>query len=253
MRVVSLSVVLIAVVAVIGVFTFAKPRYHAPGCGGCGKVLTFDDAVPPVHGWQWTDATPGFHFGEHHDEWRVMSQVGPSDVPAGAGILVASTDSPGHTEVVYWSDGCLGVRLRDGARTRLCDPKAAAVFVADARPMDHAQGGEGWSMFLTGVARSDVTRITVHARGATEVVMHGATRVVEPMRSQLAYDAKTPGWWGSWQVSTYQPVPWEATVKVYGKRGLLATTHVRFAKPGDALYCASPLRGVCGISAQRRS
>ena len=90
MRVVSLSVVLAVAVATLGVFTFAKPRYHPPGCGGCGKVLKFDDAVPPANGWRWTDATPGFHFGEHHDEWK-MSRLLPSMVPAGAGVLEAMT------------------------------------------------------------------------------------------------------------------------------------------------------------------
>jgi hypothetical protein len=97
-------------------------------------------------------------------------------------------------------------------------------------------------MFLIGVVRSDVTRVTVHSRGEA------------PLPPQVVYDKKTPGWWGSWEDSTYGTGDtWQATVKVYGKHGLIATTDVVFRKPGDAFYCASALRAVCGSSAHRRS
>lgn len=246
MRVISLGSILLVLVATIGVFTFAKPQYRPPG--GHGTTLHFDEAKPAVDGWLFADATPGFHFGEHGNLWRT-SRIQPKDVPRDAGILTSMTDAPGRTEALYWSDGCLGVRLRTGARTRLCDPHAAAVMVVDAVPKYQ----QGWNMFVIGVVRSDVTRVTVHARGAMQTVMHGSTRKAEPFPPQVVYDAKTPGWWGTFEDSTFQPVPWDLTIEVYGKHGLIATTRARFSKPGDALYCASALRGVCGISAQRRS
>jgi hypothetical protein len=244
---ISIAVVAAALVATAGVFTFARPAYHQP-CRGC-KTLRFAGASPPVDGWRWSDPSPGFHFGDYHDEWRVLSRVQPSDVPAGAGILTASTNPPGDTEAIYWSDGCLGVRLGDGARTRLCNPQAAAVFVADAVPRSE----RNWYVFFTGVVRSDVTRVTVQARKETEIVMSGARRVVEPMPPQILYDRATPGWWGGFEGQTAQPVPWDATLRVYGRHGLIATTRVRPAHAGDALYCASALRGACGISEHRRS
>jgi hypothetical protein len=246
MRVVSLGFALVALVATIGVFTFAKPQYRVH-CDGCGKALQFDEATPPVNGWHYADATPGFHFGEHENLWNI-SLLLPREVPREAGVLASSRIAP-HVRpgVLYWQRGCIGAQLAT-SRTLLCSPRAAAVVIAQAMPR-----ARGWNMFLTGVVRGDVTRVTVHARGATEMVMRGATRTVKPFPPQVVYDAKTPGWWGTFTDSTFQPVPWDATVDVYGKHGLIATTRIRFAQPGDALYCASALRGVCGISAQRRS
>jgi hypothetical protein len=239
--------VALVLVATIGVFTFAKPQYHQ-ACQGCAKPLHFSEAKPPANGWLYSDATPGFHFGEHGNLWRT-SRIQAADVPDGAGIFTSLTDAPARTEAIYSSGSCLGVRLRTGARTRLCDPHAAAVMIVDAVPRYQ----HGWNLFVIGVARSDVTRVTVQARGAMQTVMHGSTRSSRPLPPQVVYDAKTPGWWGSFDDSTFQPVPWDLTVKVFGKHGLIATTRARFSKPGDALYCASALRGVCGMSAQRRS
>jgi hypothetical protein len=246
MRVVSLGVVLVAVVATVGVFTFARPQFREP-CHGCGQALHFDEAKPPANGWSYADATPGFHFGEHKDRWNV-SLLLPREVPAGAGVLASSRIAM-HVRpaVLYSKRGCIGVQLA-ASRTLLCRPRAAAVVIAQAVPQTR-----GWNMFLTGVVRGDVTRVTVHARGETETVMHGASRTERPLPAQVVYDARTPGWWGTFTDSTYQPVPWDVTVSVYGRHGLIATTRIRFERPGDAFYCASALRGVCGISAQRRS
>ena len=100
------------------------------------------------------------------------------------------------------------------------------VFVAHALP----RAGSYRGMFLTGVARSDVTRITADGNPV--------------------FDGRTPPWWGGWENSSNRR---QATVKVYGAHGLLATAHVAFTGAGDQIYCASALRGVCGMSAHRRS
>jgi hypothetical protein len=115
--------VLLVLVATIGVFTFAKPQYHPPG--GNGTTLKFDDAKPPVNGWLYADATPGFHLGEHHDEWKLAMPYVPN-LPAGAGLLAALRDKPGgHPEALYVPrNGCIGVQLFSGARTTLCRPHA---------------------------------------------------------------------------------------------------------------------------------
>jgi hypothetical protein len=248
-RLVSLSLVLVAVVATIGVFTFARPQYHQPG--GSGKTIRFDDAKPPANGWLWADSTPGFHLGEHHDEWKLaMPYV--ANLPAGAGLLQALRDKPGgHPEALYVPrNGCIGVQLFSGARTTLCRPHAAALFIVDALPS--YRPGQ-WNTFVTGVARSDVTRITVQARGATEDVYRNHAHHSRRMPPQVVYDRKTPDWWGTFVDSTYQPQRWNLTVKVYNRFGLVASEHIAPAKAGDALYCASALRAVCGISEQRRS
>jgi hypothetical protein len=251
-RVISLGAILLVLVATIGVFTFAKPQYRMP-CNGCSKSVHFNEAKPPVNGWLFADPTPGFHLGEHKNLWN-MSAVLPKDVPADAGIFVADRSAPGvRPEVLYWRRGCLVAQL-SASRTRVCNPHAAAVFIARTAPVFHSRSGTVHDMFLIGVVRSDVTRVTVHSPGATQIVMHGSQRREEPFPPQVVYDKKTPGWWGSWEDSTFGNArTWNATVKVYGKHGLIATTKVLFENPGEALYCASALRAVCGVSAQRRS
>ena len=245
----AVLIVAAALAATAGVFLFARPQYRPPHCDGC-KQLHFS-APRPYHGWQWRDATPGFHFGEHHNEWRVDSRVAPNDIPAGAGVLKALTDRPRRTEV-FWHDGrCVGVTFADGARRRLCNLKTPFVFLAHAEPQ--FQPGL-WNMFIIGLARADVTKITELDRAGTYVDMTSGTRVVKPMSPQPLFDARTPPWWGAWEGGSGQPVPWDVTLKVYGKQDrLLATAHVTFTSPGERLYCASALRGVCGMSAQRRS
>ena len=251
MRVVLSGSVLLVLVATIGVFTFAKPQYHPPG--GNGKTLKFDDAKPPVNGWLYADATPGFHLGEHHDEWKYAMPYVPN-LPAGAGLLQATRDKPGgHADALYVPrNGCIGVQLFSGARTTLCRPRAAAVFIVDALPS--YRPGQ-WNTFVTGVARSDVTKITVQARGAQEddYVPGTHTHHFRPLPPQVVYDSKTPMWWGAFVDSTFQPQRWNLVVKVYNRVGLMATEHVIPTTPGDELYCASALRAVCGVSAQRRS
>jgi hypothetical protein len=170
-------------------------------------------------------------------------------VPKDAGVLIALTDRPHGTEA-FWHDGrCLGVTFEDGARQRLCDVRAPFVLLAHAEP--HTQ--QNWSMFVIGIARADVTKIVEIDRGATVTDMRSGTAVVEPAPPSVLFDAKTPPWWGGWEGGSGQPVPWDATFEAYGRRGLLATAHVTFDAPGEKLYCASALRGVCGTSAHRRS
>lgn len=183
-----------------------------------------------------------------------MSAILPGDVPADAGIFVADRSAPGvRPNVLYWRSGCLVAQLT-ASRTRLCNPRAATVFIARTAPVFHTRTGLVHDTFLIGVVRSDVTRVTVQSPGATQTVLDGSKRKTEPLPPQEVYTAKTPGWWGSWEDSTFQNHgTWSATVKVFGKHGLIATTHVAFTKPGEAVYCASALRAVCGSSAQRRS
>jgi hypothetical protein len=248
-RAISLGSILLVLVATIGVFTFAKPQYPIHN----GTTIHVQGAKPPVNGWLFADPTPGFHLGEQRNVWN-MSAVRAGDVPADAGIFVADRFSfHARPNVLYWRRGCIVAQL-SASRTRLCNPHAAAVFIARAFPAFHSRSGLVHDMFLIGVVRSDVTRVTVHSRDETQTVMHGATAKQEPLPPQVVYDKKNPGWWGSWEDSTYGTGgTWQATVKVFGKHGLIAATNVVLGKPGLALYCASALRGVCGSSAQRRS
>jgi hypothetical protein len=239
----AVAIVGIGVFATVGVFTFARPQYRAAGSGG--KVLHFAEATPPSRGWTWNDPTPGFHFGEHHNDWNI-SLLKPREVPTEVGVLAASRiDQVTRPEVIYSKGNCIGVQPSSSPRRVLCAPHTPAVIIAQApRPIPN-QEPPGYNMFITGVVRSDVTRVTVRTRKSTFVDMRSGKRIVRQFPPQVVYDSKTPSWWGSFQASTFQPVRWDALVVVYGKHGKLASLRIRFTKPGETLYCASAIGTSC--------
>lgn len=113
-----------------------------------------------------------------------MSAILPGDVPADAGIFVADRSAPGvRPNVLYWRSGCLVAQLT-ASRTRLCNPRAATVFIARTAPVFHTRTGLVHDTFLIGVVRSDVTRVTVQSPGATQTVLDGSKRKTEPLPPQ---------------------------------------------------------------------
>lgn len=239
----AVALVAVSALATAGVFTFARPEYRSPSHGG--ETITFKEAVPPTHGWRWDDPTPGFHLGEDGDKWNIYG-LEPRDIPRGAGVLAAGRFSVhGRPEVIYAKHGCVGVRPSMGASSLLCPPTSPVVLVANAAKPFQAAKGPLYPLFITGVARSDVTRITVHLRAMTFVDDRSGTPAVRDEPPETVYSARQPFWWGSFMVSRSQPVPWDATVKVYGKRGVLASLRIRFTHPGEALYCPSATSVSC--------
>lgn len=236
----AVAIVAVAVLATVGVFAFARPAYRAPNHGG--ETIVFKEAVPPSHGWRWDDPTPGFHLGEDGDKWNLYG-LAPRDIPVGAGVLAAGRFSVhSRPAVIYAKDGCIGIRPSLGTSRVLCPPKSPVVLVADAvKPF----GTKLYPLDITGVARSDVTRVTVHLRAMTFVDDRSGTPVVRHEPPETVYSAKQPFWWGSFILSRSQPVPWDATVKVYGRRGLIVAQRIRFTHPGEAVYCPSATSVSC--------
>lgn len=217
----AVALVAVAALATAGVFTFARPEYRPPNSGG--ELLTFPEAVPPAHGWRWDDPTPGFHLGEDGDRWN-LALLKPREVPPGAGVLAASrTALHGMPDLIYSTRGCIGVQLTNGSRRALCPPHAEAVVIASVRAFPPA-AGHGHSLFLTGIARSDVARVLVDTDG--------------PLPQQVVYETNGAEWWGTF-MSTTSPKR-EATVTVRDKRGGVARLRIRISHPGDALYCVAP-------------
>jgi hypothetical protein len=126
--------------------------------------------------------------------------------------------------VLYTQDGsCIGVQPHVGARVTFCDPHGFAILYAEAVPLAH-------NVFLMGITRSDVSRVTVNGRLAD-------------VRAQNR-------WWGTFPDTLGT---WRATLAFFSKHGRLGTLRLDFTKPGERIYCASALRGACGMSAHRRS
>jgi len=247
----AVAIVGVAVLATTGVFVFARPEYRPPGSQN-GKALVFSDAKPPAHGWDWADGTPGFHFGDHNDEWNI-SQVRPRELAsvraaarrAGVSVsslgvlqamrtqmhvrpsvLVAGADAAGRT--------CIGAQLHHGAASFVCPPSldgVVGVVVAEASPAS----GAGHGMFLTGVARADVTRVTVSTPGSTYTDMRSGKPVIRPFGPQTAYVRAHSSWWGTLLMTTSQPGLWDAQIVFYGVHGSIASVDVRFAHAGARL------------------
>jgi hypothetical protein len=92
---------------------------------------------------------------------------------------------------------------------------------------------------VTGVARGDVTRVTVEAAGETYTDNRTTIAVVRPLGPQTVYTRATAGWWGTFLASTSQPGPWHAQVVFYGANGRLGTADVSMLTPGERLVLAS--------------
>jgi hypothetical protein len=254
---ISVAIVALALAATAGVFLFARPEYRSPG--GSTKALHFAEAQPPAQGWTWTNGTPGFHFGDHHDAWNI-SELKPRELaalevaarregvdPASLGVLASLRTYPRGSRPEVLAAGadargrtCVGVQLHRGPASFLCPARlqrTLAVVVADAMPVYRSsRSAHTYSMFVTGVARAEVTRVTVLARGETTTDMRSGKPVVRPAAPQLAYDRATPSWWGVLELSTGQPVPWDATVVFYGTHGRLGSLRIRLAHAGERLF-----------------
>jgi hypothetical protein len=245
------AIVAAACAATAGVFLFARPEYHPPYGG---KALIFKEARPPAKGWTWAGGTPGFRFGQHRDEWNI-SLLRPEELvaarraavragvsPESLGVLqVSRTEQHVRPQVLLaGSDGsgrtCLGVQLHRGPVSFLCPPQLDRVVgfvVAEASPR-----GKGHALFLTGISRADVTRVTVTAPGSGYVDERGAKPVVRAFGERTVYERTPPSWWGTFIETTTQPRPWHAHVVFYGVHGRLSSLDVRFRRAGELFAIA---------------
>lgn len=237
---VAVGIVAVAALATAAVFTFARPEYRPPNHGGVSGELKFPEAVGPTDGWRWTDPTPGFHLGEDRDRWNI-SLLKPREIPSGAGILASARFSQSRRpQLIYSKRGCIGIQLTTGLRRRLCPPHAEAVVLLYGGAPSVTRGGLLYPLFVTGIARSDVARVTVNAPRQTYVDARGATPVVRKMGPQVVYDANAHMWWGTFMLSTSQPGGWDAVVTVRSKDGNVSKLRAHLPRGGDGVYCVAP-------------
>ena len=245
------AIVAAAYAAAMAVYLFGRPQYAAAHA----QALVFPEAKAPDHGWTWADGTPGFRFGQDRNKWNIselrMADLAPARRAAAATgvdpqsvrvlqvlrtrpgvrpqVLLAGSDSSGGT--------CIGVQLHAGPTSFTCAPeldRAVAVVVADAPP----QRGSSHSMFLMGVSRADVTRVTVTTPGSTYLDARHAKPLTRKVGAEVVYQRGPAGWWGTFLKSTAQPRRWHAHVVFYGRRGRLGAVDVRFAHAGEQTVLA---------------
>jgi hypothetical protein len=241
-----------AALAVAAAAFLARPQYRSPASS---KAIVFPEAKAPVHGWTWHDGTPGFRFGQDRNEWNI-SLLQPRELAASrraaaqAGVapqslrvlqllrsqprvrpqvLLAGSDASGRT--------CIGVQMHAGPTSFVCPPqldRAVGFVVAEAIP----PRGRGRGMFLMGVSRADVTRVTVATPGATYLDARATTSVARPVGTVTVYERRQASWWGAFVHTTLQPRRWHARVTFYGSRGRLAATDLRFRHAGEQAVAA---------------
>jgi len=246
-----LTALVLAVLVLGGAVLAASLRSHpapapapAKTTAAAPRASAHSDTPAAAHGWRWDVASPGYHLGQNESRWNQFDLT-RRDVPAGAGVLAATrTSQSARADLIYAQKGCVGVQLSRGPRRLLCPPRTPAVVVVDAH-MVPGQGKPFYGLFLIGVVRSDVTRVTIAVPGEKYVDATSGTRVIRQIPPQVVYEKNAPSPWGAFQLTTGQPGAWHAIVNVYGAHGKLATLQVRPAKAGDAAYCAGAAGSAC--------
>ena len=250
---VAVAIVAAAYAAVGAVFLLARPEYHRPAQG---KALVFPEAPAPARGWSWLDGTPGFHFGDHGGSWNI-SRLEPSEVatarkaarsagvaPASLGVLqVSRTRLKGRPQVLLaGADAsgrtCIGAQPHRGPASFTCPPKLdgkIAIVLAEASP----RYKDSYGMFLTGVVRADVMRVTVKAPGSSYADARGAEPVVRELGAQTVYRRGTPSWWGTFVGTTGQPSHWHVHIVFHGANGPVAATDLRFRRGGERMVAVA--------------
>jgi len=163
-------IVSFALVAIGGVFLFARPHYGDPRSAGA-RTIDLTGFARPDQGWSWKRGQPGYRFGVREEDWnqsnlrpaelaaveRVARRLGLRTVrpliaerygPHRLGMIVAATGRAGRT--------CLGFALPERAPWFAC-PRDAAAFVAVVPNHTGA--------FMFGIARADVASVNVQQGG----------------------------------------------------------------------------------------
>ncbi len=191
------TVICTAAVGVIAaLFFFARPEYHN---AYPGKTIDLREYAPPAHDWTWQGGQPGFRFGEKEEDWNIAQlrpkELGPLRAAAArAGVVPGSVRpleveryAPHRLSLIVSGTGssggtCLGFALPRAAVSFLCPDRLAhrAAFVLTV-PYGRPDG-----VFLSGIARADVTSVVVHEAGSA------------PMR---VYSRPESGAWGTFFVT----------------------------------------------------
>jgi hypothetical protein len=160
---------------IAALFVFARPQYHETSPG---KTIDLSGYAPPSHDWTWQGGQPGFRFGEKEEDWNIAQlrpqELGPLRAAAArAGVVPESVRpleveryAPHRLSLIAAGTGssggtCLGFALPQSEGSFFCPDrlarKAAFVLTVPYGPPD--------GVFLSGIARADVTSVVVHEAG----------------------------------------------------------------------------------------
>jgi hypothetical protein len=224
----STSIVLGALAATAAVFVFARPQYRDPFPG---EQFDLSYAKAPVSGWRWSGGTPGFRFGHDEGAWndarlraddlagaRVAARRSGVE-PDSLRVLSVTRARGGELFALLAGSGpsgrtCLGVVVPHAPAAFACrlDRQAAFVIGAPGPPDRTAKDGPLYPLYLLGVVRADVTRVTLDLPGLMHSTIYS--------RSAFGY------WWGSFGGPLELPSRWRGRLAFYGQRGLLASAAV---------------------------
>ena len=232
----SIAVVAVALAVTAGVFAFARPAYHEHR-GLTIKVPAKQPAndAAGAAGWIWANGTPGWEAGYTVKGYNV-SGVQPVELQAAqlaaarrgldaSGVRVlASTrgDTNGALAILAAPtigqtpvETCLAAVLEGEAPVRWQCPGATPSRhdLAGSTVLVAAKEYTWNALYLVGVARGDVYRVVLEVPGAapTELYSRGIT-------------------WGQFDAAV--SAARGASLKVYGRRGLVETVAVRL-RPGQ--------------------
>jgi hypothetical protein len=238
----AVAVVLSAVVAMGGVFIFARPGYHPHN----GSSITIPSKPPAADaagaaGWVWPDGVPGWEAGQMLGDYPVSGvqpiEIEPAQLAAARQGLEAS-----KVRVLSTIRGSMGgaLMILAAPTAQTAEPRTclAAVRVGDApivwrcpgaRPLrsDLAHsyvliaatsfawpGTKNHPTYLAGVARGDVYRVVLVGRGSGSAVL---------------YQRGTS--WGQFSAVTGTPTT-PSHLAVYGRRHRLLQTIPLDLAPG---------------------
>ena len=231
----SFVVVAVALAVTAGVFAFARPAYHQRN--GLIKVPAKQPAndAAGAAGWVWTDGTPGWQAGYTLKGYNV-SGVQPVELQAAqlaaarhgldasdvrvlvstrgdtnGALAILAAPTIGQTPV----QTCLAAVLEGDAPVRWQCPGATPSRhdLARSNVLVAAKEYTWNALYLVGVARGDVYRVVLEVAGAapTELYSRGTS-------------------WGQFDAAV--SAARGASLKVYGRRGLIETVAVRL-RPGQ--------------------
>lgn len=249
-----LAIVLAAFAAVAWVFLFARPESRPPN--GDGHPVYGTAYQAPVSGWTWRGGLPGemadgdaadYLLGRpnHADlapARRAAARAGvdPASVrplrvahygrgPHGFAAILAGRGADGRT--------CLGFVVPGRGASFLCPQRQEAFVIATALPVQHSSVGDGYGMFLLGIASGEVRRASVREHVVITDWRSGSPHIVRKRLSQGVYD-KRGGWWGTFADTLNGDRPWQADVVLRGEHGRLATLPIRMSGLGSRLLVA---------------
>jgi hypothetical protein len=212
---VSTTILLAALAATAAVFVFARPQYRDPFPG---QEFDLSYAKAPASGWTWPDGTPGFRFGQDEEAWN-DAKVDSDDLSGARSAAARAGVEPDSLRVLSATrtrGGDLFVLLAgSGPSGRTClgavAPRVPPVFSCrlDRQVAFVLAAPRSRELYLLGVARADVERVTLTMPGLLHSTLYSRRAGLQ--------------WWGAFGGPLELPRPWHGKLAFYGKRGLLAS------------------------------